>query len=242
MIARIGLAMVTYVTVGMLLALGHAVAVPEDFTVVAGSKVASRPPPPVPVEPRPHLVTDGAATVDPGPASSATTTSTVHWASGRLSDAVVRSEVPVSIELPALHIVANVVPKGIDPASGQMAIPATPDEVGWYRFGARPGDPGSAVLAGHVDMAGYGPGAFFELDRLLPGSEVIVHMSDGTSRRLEVVETTRVPKAQLDLDAVFDNTGPARVTLITCGGAFNRTDRTYNDNVVSSLRPVGDGA
>jgi sortase (surface protein transpeptidase) len=67
-------------------------------------------------------------------------------------------------------------------------------------------------------------------------------MSDGSTREFEVIETTRVPKEDLDVDAVFQNSGPARVTLITCGGAFNQTERTYLDNVVSSLAPIRAGA
>ena len=234
MIARVALAMVVYVVVGMVLAVGQAVRVPEDVVVTATGKSAARPADTLPVQPARDLLLA---------AQSTTTTSTVPWASGRLiADGASGDEVPVAIEIPAIHVVAEVVETGVDPESLQMAIPASPAEVGWYEFGPRPGEPGSAVLAGHVDVAGYGPGAFFELDRLAPGNEVVIHMSDGSTREFEVIETTRVPKEDLDVDAVFQNSGPARVTLITCGGAFNQTERTYLDNVVSSLAPIRAGA
>jgi len=250
MIARVGLVMATYLAVGLLLAAGVDVRGPVDVTVQAeaGAPVPTF----APAAAVPAVGTDAdvpanatdadAPTVavdsDSLPIVSPTTTSTVAWDSGVLSEARGQGVVPSVIEIPSLDVTAEVVESGIDEVSRQMAIPARADQVGWYRFGPRPGEQGSAVLAGHVDLAGYGPGAFFELDRLAAGDLVIIHMSDGASREFEVVDTTRVPKSELDLAEVFDNTGSARVTLITCGGAFNQTERTYFDNVVSSLQPV----
>ena len=58
----------------------------------------------------------------------------------------------------------------------------------------------------------------------------------------EVVDTTRVPKAELDLARIFANSGPVRVTLVTCGGVFNATEHSHVDNVIAELRPVREQA
>lgn len=228
MFIRVVFLMVTYLAVGTLLAVGAvgtpAIAVEEETRVAA------------PVE----STSPGAPDVEPIRPSTSTTV--VPWDSGRLPEQVSAAAFPILVEIPSLDVAAEIVQSGIHAESRQMEIPPQPDQVGWYRFGPRPGESGSAVLAGHVDMAGFGPGAFFDLDRLLPGDEVLVHMSDGTVRRFETVDIARVPKDRLDLESIFDNTGTARLTLITCGGAFNETIRSYDDNVVARLEPAGGNA
>lgn len=126
---------------------------------------------------------------------------------------------------------------GVDNA-GLMSVPESIDQVAWYQFGPSPGQPGSAVLAAHVDMAREGPGLFYDIDRLGRGSEVTVWFSDGSQQRFQVEANERYPKAELDLAAVFARDGRPTLTLITCGGGFNRTLRSYQDNVVVSLVPV----
>ena len=141
---------------------------------------------------------------------------------------------PVRLQIPAIGVDATVVPAGIE-ADGDMELPAAA-EVGWYRLGPRPGDLGSAVLAGHVDLNDE-RGAFFDL-RLLPvGAEVLVTGPDGAVRRFVVTAREQVPKEQVDLSRYFTHEGPARLTLITCGGAFDRGDGHYQDNIIVTAEP-----
>jgi LPXTG-site transpeptidase (sortase) family protein len=229
MFIRVVWLMVTYLAVGTLLAVGANVDTPA--TAVEEETRAA-----------PPVESTSTETPDEEPIRPSVSTSIVPWDSGRLPEQVSAAAFPVMVQIPSLDVAAEIVESGIDPESRQMEIPPQADQVGWYRFGPRPGEAGSAVLAGHVDMAGFGPGAFFELDRLVPGDEVLVHMSDGTVRRFETVDVVRIPKERLDLERIFDNTGTARLTLITCGGAFNETIRSYDDNVVVQLKPAGGNA
>jgi LPXTG-site transpeptidase (sortase) family protein len=222
MLTRVSVLIVVYVSVGFLLALGGA----PKLDVLPSTT-------PMAVD---ATTTTTTAVVVEAPT---TTVVTVPWASARLSEVESSGPVPVAVEIPSIQVTAEVVASGIDVESGQMEIPATAAQVGWYRFGPRPGEAGSAVLAGHVDMAGQGPGAFFDLDRLVAGDEVEIHLSDGTMQRFQVVETVRVPKDELDVAAIFSRHGGPRLTLVTCGGAFNHTERSYDDNVVTTLTPLG---
>jgi LPXTG-site transpeptidase (sortase) family protein len=226
MLGRVSVLIAGYVSVGFLLAVGGA----------TGSAVAD--PPRTEAAPA-TTTTSTSTTLAVVQATTTTTVVRVPWASARLAEVESSGPIPVSIEIPSIQVSAEVVASGIDDESGQMEIPATAAQVGWYRFGPRPGEDGSAVLAGHVDMAGQGPGAFFHLDRLVAGDEVEVHLSDGTVQRFAVVETVRVPKDQLNVEAIFSRHGGPRLTLVTCGGAFNHTERSYDDNVVTSLKPLG---
>lgn len=138
------------------------------------------------------------------------------------------------LSVPAVGVEdAPVRPVGVEP-SGEMEIPPA-DEVGWYRFGAAPGE-GSAVLAAHIAYDGV-DGVFRRLDRAEPGDEVVVGFDDGSERRYVVTELVTYDKDELP-DDVFDPQGPDRLVLITCGGAFNPSLRSYESNVVAYAAPA----
>ena len=74
-------------------------------------------------------------------------------------------EVPaMRISIPAIKVDAKIQEVGIT-AKGNMAAPRTFSEVGWYKYGPRPGETGSAVLAGHVDNGIAFPAVFSKLDK-----------------------------------------------------------------------------
>jgi sortase (surface protein transpeptidase) len=141
---------------------------------------------------------------------------------------------PVRVQIPALGLDTSVVPVGLD-ENGAMEIPPAAD-VGWYELGPSPGEPGSAVLAAHIDYDGQ-RGAFFDLRSLPDGAEVIVLGADGRRRAFTTTVREQVPKAGVDLARYFTNDGPARLTLITCGGAFDRNAGHYQDNIIVTAEP-----
>jgi len=142
---------------------------------------------------------------------------------------------PTGLSIDALDVAgAPVRAVGVED-DGEMQIPGV-REVGWYRFGARPGEPGSTVLAAHIAYDGV-DGVFRHLDDLGPGDTVQVGMSDGSSVGYVVTDVTQVPKAELPAD-VWARDGEPRLVLITCGGAFDSAAGHYRDNVVASARPA----
>lgn len=147
----------------------------------------------------------------------------------------VEEPAPTALTIDALDVAgAPVTPVGIA-AGGDMEIPGA-REVGWYRFGPRPGDEGSAVLAAHIAFDGV-DGVFRHLDDLAAGDTVTVGFADGTERALAVREVARYPKDDLP-DDVWRRAGAAEVVLITCGGAFDAGSGSYRDNVVAYAVPA----
>lgn len=144
---------------------------------------------------------------------------------------------PVGLRIPALGQNAPVVPVGVE-ANGDMKVPDNVRDVAWYRYGASPGEPGSAVLAAHVDLEGQGPGVFFGLRELEPGSLIFVDFDDGSVGAYVARARATYEKESLPIDAIFSRQGPATLTLITCGGDFNRSIRRYDSNVVVYAVPV----
>ena len=164
------------------------------------------------------------------PASTAST-----WTTAARAPTSPTPPVPARLRIPSIGVDAPVVPVGLEP-DGSMGIPGA-SEVGWYQPGVRPGSPrGSAVLAAHVDYGGR-RGAFFELRRLPEGAEVFVVGPDGRELRFVVGERAQVDKQDLPVTELFRTGGPPALTLITCGGSFDRSARHYEDNIVVRADP-----
>ncbi len=152
------------------------------------------------------------------------------------TDATDPAPAPLRLRIPDLGEDAEVIPVGVAP-DGEMEIPDQVDQVAWYRYGPSPGTAGSAVLAAHVDLAGQGPGVFFQLRTLEPGAVIFVDFDDGSSSAFQVTARQTYLKDELPLDLIFSRNGAPVLTLVTCGGDFNRSLRRYDSNVVVFARP-----
>lgn len=139
---------------------------------------------------------------------------------------------PVGLRIERLRVDSPVQPYGVNTRSGQMDVPRNVTEVAWYKHGPSPGQPGSAVLAAHVDLSDQGPGVFFNLNKLQPGDQVWVVYDDGTEASFTVSARQVYNKADLPVNAIFSRSGPAVLTLITCGGGFSESAQSYDSNVV----------
>jgi LPXTG-site transpeptidase (sortase) family protein len=145
--------------------------------------------------------------------------------------------VPERLRIPSLDVDAPVISVGVT-GNGDMEVPKDVRDVGWYRHGPAPGEPGAAVLAGHVDSREQGRGVFFDLRRLDVGSHVVVTNSAGNVQRYEVVARRTYDKPRLPTDALFSRTGPPQLVLITCGGDFDNEAGSYRENVVVYAQPA----
>lgn len=138
---------------------------------------------------------------------------------------------PTRVAISSLGINAPVSAVGIDVAAGELDAPDNIARTGWWRDGAAPGDGnGSVLIAGHVDSARRGPGAFFRLKNARAGMRVAV-TAGGRTHTYRITTVRTMAKAALPLN-VYSVTGRERLTLVTCGGPFDRTIGHYRDNVV----------
>jgi hypothetical protein len=139
--------------------------------------------------------------------------------------------VPVRLRIPALHVDSAVQRLGLA-ADGTIAVPDRTDVAGWFEQGARPGQPGPAVILGHVDSK-TGPGIFIALSTVRPGTMVRVDRSDGTAANFRITKVARVPKVEFPTDIVYAPTLDSTLRLVTCGGSFDRAHGSYRDNVIA---------
>lgn len=131
---------------------------------------------------------------------------------------------------------------------GVMANPTGPDDVILYGFsewpglGGWPGAGGNAVFAGHADRAAHldyanvdylGPGVFFRLDQVKFGDTIRLDI-EGKSLKYKVISSKEVAADSSDWNSVFtaDPKMGDMITIVTCGGDFNRTDHAYTKRLV----------
>ncbi len=145
---------------------------------------------------------------------------------------------PQRIRVDSLGIDMAIDPVGLA-ADGAMALPSNPAVAAWYRFGPGPNSPsGATIVAAHVDSLVYDIGPFARLATAPPGTEITVATADGQESRYAVDSIQTVTKSDVPWAEVFDRTGPARLTLVTCGGEFDYGARRYLSNVIVSAKPL----
>ncbi|MFA6039455.1 MAG: class F sortase [Candidatus Peribacteraceae bacterium] len=150
----------------------------------------------------------------------------VAWEDSRAE----RLLVPARLTVPRLGINAPIETVGLTEEK-VMASPSSPSAVSWYRFGAQPGEPGSAVIAGHLDSA-TGPAVFWRLKQLRAGDSMFVTDSNGGKKKFLVTGSERVEGTQAPLQRIFGDTGTRRLNLITCGGIWDTELRQYRERLV----------
>ena len=137
---------------------------------------------------------------------------------------------PVRLWIPAIAVSTPLVRLGRLP-DGSLEVPKDWDTAGWYDQGPRPGQPGPAVILGHVDSR-TGPAVFFRLRDLRPQDIIRVGLSDGRILVFRVQRLEQYPKNEFPTEAVYFPTLNRELRLITCGGEFDYASGSYRDNIV----------
>ncbi|MFF3729608.1 class F sortase [Streptomyces sp. NPDC002476] len=145
--------------------------------------------------------------------------------------AMLRS-VPTRLRVPSLAVNAPFTELAL--GADRRLNPPPPNDsnlVGWFKDGVTPGERGTAIVAGHVDTK-TGPAVFLQLQFLKPGSTVDITRADKSVATFKVDSVETFKKAKFPDDRVYGDTPSAQLRLITCGGAYNKKAKDYEDNVV----------
>ena len=138
---------------------------------------------------------------------------------------------PIKLKIGTIDVDAPINPVGTTTA-GDMDIDENPEQLAWYKLGPKPGEEGSAVIAGHYGWKNGVPSVFNDLNKLVVGDEVTAYGEDG---REKVFVVTRIALYTPDQDAtdIFrSDDGKSHLNLITCQGSWNTTEQTYSERLV----------
>ncbi len=160
----------------------------------------------------------------PGPASPASA----------VNKKTAPSAPPLEVLVPRIGVRSRLVGLRLN-LDGTVQVPDNYGVAGWYRDGPAPGDPGAALILGHVDST-TGPGIFFRLRELRKGDSVLVRRADGTTARFVVDRLVEYPKTRFPAAKVYAGTARPELRLITCSGDFAQGH--YLDNLVVFARQV----
>jgi len=136
---------------------------------------------------------------------------------------------PMRLEIPSINVNAAVEYVGIT-VKGAMDVPINTIDVGLFKFGAYPGENGSAVIAGHYDSQTGAPGVFANLNELKKGDKVYINYANGISL-VYVVQESHLYNPGFAKDVFSDNNG-AHLNLITCDGVWDAGKKSYNKRLV----------
>jgi sortase (surface protein transpeptidase) len=132
---------------------------------------------------------------------------------------------PVRIEIPSINVRSKLQRLGRD-AEGAIEIPSR-----WQAEGVRPGQPGPAVILGHVDSK-EGPAIFYRLREMRRGDTIEVTHEDGSITTFVVDRLEQHAKTRFPTDDVYLPTLEPTLRLVTCDGVFDRSTGHYRDNLV----------
>jgi hypothetical protein len=154
----------------------------------------------------------------------------LHW--DRSDPSGMSPSTPTRVSIGSIGVRADIVEVG-QAADGSIA-PPTQDparDVGWYKLGPTPGEPGTAVLVGHVDTADRAA-VFHRLHEVRPGKLIEVSRKDRRTATFKVDSVESFPKTAFPASRVLVHDHVPRLALVTCGGAWVGGDTGYADNVI----------
>ena len=139
---------------------------------------------------------------------------------------------PVRLKIPKINVDAAVLSLGLT-SDGAMDIPKGPDDVAWYNLGQRPGEKGSAVMAGHYGTWKNGTGSVFDnLNDLEKGDFIYVEDDQGKTSTF-VVSESRSYDPNAEASEVFESSDEkSHLNLITCEGIWSKTAKSYSQRLV----------
>lgn len=164
---------------------------------------------------------------------------------GKAHGLSLRRSLPVSVDIPAIGVHSKLLHLGVS-SRGAIDVPSLNTQAGeaaWYKYSATPGQIGASVIEGHVDSY-RGPAVFFRLGALRPGNRVEVTLADGITAVFRVTGVRRYAKSNFPAKVIYHAPEHAALRLITCGGVFDYSTRSYLSSIVvfaslDSSRPPG---
>lgn len=139
---------------------------------------------------------------------------------------------PIRLEIPEIKVSATFEYVGLT-SKGAMDVPKIPGDVAWFKLGSRPGENGSAVIAGHYGVLKNGDASVFDnLYKLHKGDKLYIEDDKGIVTSFVVVDS-RSYDPTADASSVFgSNDGKAHLNLITCEGVWNQAQKSYSKRLV----------
>lgn len=148
-----------------------------------------------------------------------------------LSKEEIQSGLPARLTIPRIGVSAVLEFVSLT-TNGEMDVPKDPANVAWFDSGPRPGEEGSAVIAGHYGWKDDLPAVFDDLSALQKGDPIYIEDENGVLTTF-VVRELRSYGEDEDVPEVFGSIdGKAHLNLVTCEGVWDAISKSYSKRLV----------
>ena len=145
---------------------------------------------------------------------------------------ITNTDLPVYLRIPSINVNSEIYYVGLA-SDGSMDIKMGDLlRVAWYKLGPRPGEVGSAVIAGHYGWIGTQGSVFNNLHNLKPGDNVLVIGSRGNTTAFTVKKTKQYSYDANSFEVFKSNDNRSHLNLVTCYGTWIESKHTYSNRLV----------
>lgn len=137
---------------------------------------------------------------------------------------------PRVISIPSIQASGFVQPIGVD-GQRRMAVPTNINFAGWYVRSTLPGQPGVSIINGHVSGR-YQAGIFKNLQKLRAKDVILVQRGDRSWLTYHVTSTSLFDAGDKEALFIKRTDDAAELHLVTCGGAYNKINHSYEQRVL----------
>jgi sortase A len=138
---------------------------------------------------------------------------------------------PERIQIPVLSVTSDVVPVGIS-HKGAIMSPESFKEVGWYKYGVKPGEIGNAFIVGHLDNAFGLSGVFENLNNVVSEDDIYMYDQSGKELHFKVTDKKIIPYDVSSVNSVVSESAIPRIVIITCHGEWLKDEKTYTERLI----------
>lgn len=139
--------------------------------------------------------------------------------------------VPIRLTIPKINVDAFVETVSLA-KDGAMDVPKGPNNTAWFDLGPRPGESGSAVIAGHSGWKGGEPAVFDNLNKLNIGDKLYIEGKNGITA-VFVIHKIKTYDLFTNPSDVFSSTdGKSHLNLITCNGIWDKVSKNSSGRLV----------
>ena len=138
---------------------------------------------------------------------------------------------PTHLKIPEIDVDATIESVNLTP-DGAMDVPKNRNDVAWLQSGPRPGETGSAVLAGHYGWKNLEASAFDNLYKLHTGDKLYIEDEKGMIITFVIREIRDYDQNANASDVFSLNDEKSHLNLITCEGIWDKISKSYSKRLV----------
>ncbi len=138
---------------------------------------------------------------------------------------------PVTLTIPRLKVSAPIETRGLN-ARKEMRPPSGSASVAWYNAGTVPGQPGDAVIYGHLTDQHFGPAVFSRLNKLHVNDKITVRDAHRTVHTFVVTKLDTFRWDSMTFAQLSQPTKFIHLNLYTCAGHWVPAGHHYSHYLV----------